>query len=113
MSDTPRTDALFTDWDQSPEVKALANLARHLELNLNEAKTELAAIKRRLSGELSEDCPLCSKIPMDGSNQQCPMCPICQLESDRDIYIESSKRLKSELKFFEDITNTTIPKETP
>ncbi|MCC7375408.1 MAG: hypothetical protein IT581_12205 [Verrucomicrobiales bacterium] len=51
---------------------------------LDSSEKELTAIKRRLSGELSDNCPICAKVSMGGHSQAAPMCILCCLESDRD-----------------------------
>jgi len=41
MSDTPRTDLELSNWDESPEVKALVGLSRQLERKLNAANERI------------------------------------------------------------------------
>jgi len=45
---TPRTDLEFANWDESPEVKALGELARQLERELSAAKSALEKAREAL-----------------------------------------------------------------
>lgn len=65
MSDTPRTDLEFANWDESPEVKALGELARQLERELATERCETcncelsACGEQNIDGTPSMDCQLC------------------------------------------------------
>lgn len=45
MSDTPRTDLELSNWDESPEVKALVGLSRQLERELNAANDRIKQLE--------------------------------------------------------------------
>lgn len=51
---------------------------------LNQLRAENTELKMRISGELSENCPICKTIGGTGNSQDLPMCYICQLESNLD-----------------------------
>jgi len=51
-------------------------------------KRELGAIRRRLSGEETESCPLCAETRGTWESQNVPMCHVCTLEST----LEATKR---------------------
>ena len=97
MSDTPRTDNEVVDYDYlslSGEHRTGeyvdSSFARQLERELNterqrreKAESEIAKMLVRVNGrsDESESCPFCTRISMDATSQQCPMCHLCEIES--------------------------------
>lgn len=57
---------------------------RALQGELTAGRVEAERCHLRVRGELSESCPFCNAIGGTGRNQECPMCGLCQSESERD-----------------------------
>jgi hypothetical protein len=60
-------------------------------------KKENTAFRRRISGEISEDCPFCAIVTVTGHSQNSPMCRLCELESSRDQLHETNAVLQSQI----------------
>jgi hypothetical protein len=95
---TPKTDAVRHDlgFDATGELYPCswgdwvpADEMAKLEREVAKLEREVERLHRRVSGELSEDCPFCSRISNDGTSHQVPMCGLCQAESERD-YLRGS-----------------------
>lgn len=75
----------FLDKKATPEAPIGSYVQQVLDSITQQHAEEMAKLHRRVAGVSSGDCPFCNSYSGDNSHSQpCPMCRLCELESNRD-----------------------------